>query len=367
MRIIFSNYDDLKNPYYGGGGAVAVHEVAKRLVAKQHAVTVLTGRYPGSQDEVVDGVQYKRIGFHLLDARIGQLVFQFSLPWYAARLQYDVWVESFTPPFSTALLPLFTKKPVVGLTHLLGGKAMKLKYGLPFDIPERLGMRLYHWVIVLQQALKDELYAMSPNTKTYIIPNGVGAEVLGQKPLAKLGYIAFLGRIDYEQKGLDLLLQAYAQVKNQIGLPLKIAGTGLEGDVQRLKKEIVSLGLSAQVELVGKLSGQAKLDFLNQADFFVMSSRIENFALVLLEAFGVGLPAVVFSINGVGWVPDTAALKVEPFDTHAYAQALVRMAHNLEQRQSMGDAARNCATQYSWDNISAEYERVLRHIVEPSE
>jgi glycosyltransferase involved in cell wall biosynthesis len=150
-------------------------------------------------------------------------------------------------------------------------------------------------------------------------------------------------------------------------LPLKIAGTGLEGDVQRLKKEIVSLGLSAQVELVGKLSGQAKLDFLNQADFFVMSSRIENFALVLLEAFGVGLPAVVFSINGVGWVPDTAALKVEPFDTHAYAQALVRMAHNLEQRQSMGDAARNCATQYSWDNISAEYERVLRHIVEPSE
>ncbi|MBX7180163.1 MAG: glycosyltransferase, partial [Saprospiraceae bacterium] len=122
------NYDDIKNPYYGGGGALAVHEVAKRLAARQHEVLVLTGKYPGCKDEIIDGVQYKRIGFHLLDARVGQLAFHFSLPWYAARLQYDIWVESFTPPFSTALLPLFTNKPVVGLTHLLGGKAMKLKY-----------------------------------------------------------------------------------------------------------------------------------------------------------------------------------------------------------------------------------------------
>ncbi len=363
MRIIFSNYDDLKNPYYGGGGAVAVHEVAKRLAARQHTVTVFTGCYPGSTDEVIDGVHYRRVGFHIFDARIGQLAFQFALPWYVARLEFDVWVESFTPPFSTALLPLFTKKPVVGLTHLLGGKAMKLKYGLPFDIPERLGMRLYQHVIVLQQALKDELRKMAPNTKTFIIPNGVDAQVLQQVPVSKPGYIAFLGRIDFEQKGLDLLLQAYAKVKNQVSVPLKIAGTGLEGDLQRLKKEIVSLGLSAQVELVGKLSGQAKLDFLNAADFFVMSSRTENFALVLLEAFGIGLPAVVFNISGVQWVPVTAAVKVEPFNVDAYAQALVSMAHDSEKRTAMGAAARDCAAQYSWDTISAEYERVLLETV----
>lgn len=363
MQVIFSNYDDINNPYYGGGGALAVHEVARRLVARQHQVTVLTGCYPGSKNELIDGVQYKRVGFHLLDARIGQLAFQFALPWHVARLEFDVWVESFTPPFSTALLPLFTKKPVVGLTHLLGGKAMKLKYGLPFDIPERLGMRLYRHVIVLQKALQEELGRMVPQTRTYIIPNGVAEEVLEQKPLPKAGYIAFLGRIDFEQKGLDLLLQAYAKVKNQIGVPLKIAGIGLEGDMQRLRKEIVSLGLSAQVELVGKLSGQAKLDFLNRADFFVMSSRIENFALVLLEAFGVGLPAVVFNIAGVGWVPDTVAVKVEAFNVSAYAQALVDMAHNAEQRREMSQAARNCAAQYSWDTISTEYEKVLLQIV----
>ena len=40
-RIIFSNYDDPKNPFYGGGGARAIHEVAKRL-AVRHDVKIIT-------------------------------------------------------------------------------------------------------------------------------------------------------------------------------------------------------------------------------------------------------------------------------------------------------------------------------------
>ena len=60
-RIIFSNYDDPKNPFYGGGGARAIHEVARRL-AVRHDVKIITGSYPGSRDEMVDGVSYARIG-----------------------------------------------------------------------------------------------------------------------------------------------------------------------------------------------------------------------------------------------------------------------------------------------------------------
>jgi len=42
MKIIISNYDSVKNPYYGGGGATAIHEIASRLT-KKFEVTVLTG------------------------------------------------------------------------------------------------------------------------------------------------------------------------------------------------------------------------------------------------------------------------------------------------------------------------------------
>ena len=126
-KIIISSYDDLKNPYYAGGGAVVVHEVFKRL-KESYKVKVITGKYPGSIDEIVDGVVYERIGTNFFGPRLGQLIFQVILPFYALTEKFDLWVESFTPPFSTAFLPLFSKKPVVGLVHMLSAQDMQMSW-----------------------------------------------------------------------------------------------------------------------------------------------------------------------------------------------------------------------------------------------
>ncbi len=78
--IVFSNYDDIHNPYYAGGGAVATHEMAKRLATK-NKVIILTSRYPNSKNEELDGVIYHRIGLDLFDPRISQTIFQVILPY----------------------------------------------------------------------------------------------------------------------------------------------------------------------------------------------------------------------------------------------------------------------------------------------
>src|SRR5215813_13412307 len=98
-RIIFSNYDDLLNPFYGGGGAAAIHEIGKRLSPKDE-VTILTGKFPGCRTESVDGVQYERLGFTAAGPKLGQVFFHFALPFHAKRRRFDFWVESLTPPFS---------------------------------------------------------------------------------------------------------------------------------------------------------------------------------------------------------------------------------------------------------------------------
>ncbi len=363
MNIIFSNYDDMHNPYYGGGGALAIHEVAKRL-SKNHTVRVITGRYPGSKDEVVDGVAYKRIGLHFFDARVGQLIFYFCLPWYAFTLKFDAWLESFTPPFSAALLPLFTKKPVIGITHLLGGVAMKEKYGLPFHFVEKLFMKAYRNVIVMQEELAKQVHDMSANSNTYIIPNGVSDNYINYLVGPKENYIAFLGRIDLEQKGLDLLLRAYALEKNKIGMKVKIAGNGLEGDVDKVKQLIKRLGLEDSVELLGRLSGKVKEQYLSGADIFVMPSRAENFALVLLEAFCFELPVIAFNIPGVQWSPDACVIKVPCFDVAEFGRTLTELAHNEQQRRAMGQIAKEYVKQYTWDSVAQQYEEVINKIVE---
>ena len=171
-KIIISSYDDSKNPYYGGGGAVAVHEIAKRLVS-EYEITVLTGKYPNSKDENIDGVIYKRVGVSSGYAKLDQLFFHLVLLTRVRDENFDIWIESYTPPFSTSFLPLFTKKPVIGLVHMLSAADMERKYKLPFHLIENLGLRLYENFIVQSEESKKKILQINLKSQVYVIPPGV--------------------------------------------------------------------------------------------------------------------------------------------------------------------------------------------------
>ena len=179
-RLLFSNYDDLRNPYYAGGGARALHEVAKRL-AERHEVTILTGKYPGCSNGLLEGVQYEHAGCSGLGPKLGQLCFHFALPIEARKRAHDLWLESLTPPFSTACLQLFTRKPVVLVTQNLIGKAMARKYKLPFHWFERSGLKTYRYGIALSEPLRKDLLKGNPTMQVTVIPNGVEPALIQQK------------------------------------------------------------------------------------------------------------------------------------------------------------------------------------------
>ena len=106
--IIMSNYDSLKNLYYAGGGAVQTHRLGKAL-RNEYNVMVICGAYPGSQDETIDGVRYRYIGFKHAGPLAGQLLFSLLLPLYALKERYDLWIENFVPPHSTNLFQYLQK------------------------------------------------------------------------------------------------------------------------------------------------------------------------------------------------------------------------------------------------------------------
>jgi hypothetical protein len=155
-KVIISSYDDIKNPYYAGGGAFAIHTLASRLT-KNFDVLIFTGTYSGSVDEVVESVQYKRIGCSLFGPRIAQVFYQIALLRIILTQDFDIWFESFTPPFSTSCLQLFTQKPVVGLVHMLAGEDMTRKYKLPFVFFEKLGLKTYRHFVVLSQHFQEKI------------------------------------------------------------------------------------------------------------------------------------------------------------------------------------------------------------------
>ncbi|MFZ1735598.1 MAG: glycosyltransferase family 4 protein, partial [Candidatus Moraniibacteriota bacterium] len=181
LRIVMSNYDDKRNPWYAGGGAIVVHEVARRL-AKTYSVEVITGSYPGSKKrEVIDGVCYQRVGFSFFGPWIGQLSYWILLPFYSVFRTFDVWIESFVPPFGVSILPWITSKPVIGLIHMLPGMDMWRKYRLPFFLFERMGLRWYDRFIVLSDSMGKAIQKYNKRAKIHVIPNGVDMPNLGKK------------------------------------------------------------------------------------------------------------------------------------------------------------------------------------------
>ncbi len=361
-KIIFSNYDDIKNPYYAGGGSFAVHHVAKYLAQQGNEVTVLTGKYPGAKDEIVDGVKYQRTGLQA-GPKLGQLIFQFTLWYHVLRSDFDVWVESFTPPFSTACLQLFTRKPVIGVTHLLGARNMMKKYKLPFAYFERIGLKTYRNVIALSEHIAELVKQASPNTSVAVIPNGIDSKMANlQISKTASGNALFLGRIDLEHKGIDYLLDAWKLASGKTSKKLLIAGSGRQEEVEWMKSRIIELQLQHSINYLGKVSEEQKSNLLSSAAIVLMPSRFEGQGIVALEAFAYQAALVCFDIPDLDWIPDNCVRKVKAFDTTAFGEAAVDLLENFEAREALQNRAKQFVKGFAWDGILKSYDQLISEV-----
>ena len=177
----------------------------------------------------------------------------------------------------------------------------------------------------------EEASAFVPKEKAWLIPHGIS--LLARLPQAReklrhglrlplASKIAlFLGRL-HPKKGIDLLLSALARRPN-LPVTLLLAGDGESTFVRDLNLQILRLGLSEKVKLLGHVAGQTKELLLQGADFFVLPSRHENFGYAVLEALASGLPVVIS--NQVPFAAEVQKFnlgRVADLDVAALANAL---------------------------------------------
>jgi glycosyltransferase involved in cell wall biosynthesis len=129
------------------------------------------------------------------------------------------------------------------------------------------------------------------------------------------------------RKGFDVLLDAFARA----GLPdarVVIVGDGPE--LPRLRARARELGIAERIHWLGRRDDVA--DVLAGCGVFVLSSRNEGMANVMLEAMAAGTPVVASDISGVrtalGADADGSAAgwMVPPEDADALAAALAEVA-----------------------------------------
>lgn len=361
-KIVLSSYDELSNPYYHGGGAISIHETAKGL-QDTYDVTVVTSKHKAAQqDSTVDGVHYHRIGWTPdWFPPLGQLLFLWLLPFVALRSEFDLWIESFTPPYSTAFLPKWTKKPVIGLAHFLSGSEMQARYHLPFAWIERIGIATYAHIIVPHCVTAEKIKAIAPSAKITVIPNGV--HLPAQTSSRSTQQISFIGRIEIAQKGLDLLINSIKDHPLPAGWKLKIAGSGVTSEVEALKRLIHEAGVQSSVQYVGRMDGTAKATLLSESAIVVVPSRFETFSMVSLEAMAAGVPVISFAIPGLSWLPADGTHQVDAYDTDALGEAIKTLIADPKARAAMGETNRAVAANYSWDRILTQYRTVIEELL----
>lgn len=362
-KLIISSYDDVNNPYYAGGGARIIRQLAAHLTSF-YDVVVITGNYPGAKNVTSGKVVYKRIGFPFVGPKLGQLLFHVFLIFAIKREKFDIWIESFTPPFSTSCLQLFTKKPVVGIVHMLSSEDMQRKYKLPFHLLENRGLRTYKYIIALTEASKRKLRLHNKSAKIYVIPNAIDITAkVATQPSNKEHYILFIGRLEKDQKGLDLLIDAYARIATKTDAKLIIAGTGLQKDVEEIIGQIKKYQLEKKIVLVGQVDGQEKEKLLAKSFLVALPSRFDTAPIVGLEAMKYGKPIVGFAIDGLSWIPTEAILKAKPFNTDELAENMYKILTDRSLHKKLSLASQKAANRFSWERITQEYKKSIDEIL----
>lgn len=191
-----------------------------------------------------------------------------------------------------------------------------------------------------------------------IIPNAVDLplrQVSGTvKAVGDRQIILFLSRFD-RKKGLDVLLEAFAQVRNSgLNAVLVLAGTGDPGLVAQLKQDAERLGISPDVEWAGFLTGDDKWAALRGADVFALPSYSENFGVALVEALASGCPAVLSDQVGIHReISRAGAGLVTQCRAEEVAKALVEVLTNPVLRRRMSESGVRLARQnFSLDAVS---------------
>ncbi|MBF7074876.1 glycosyltransferase [Glaciecola sp. MH2013] len=201
-------------------------------------------------------------------------------------------------------------------------------------------------VVAVSKALQKELIKTVPLFKNRIAYLANPSVVKEMKQLAQQtiegwtreNYFVAIGRLE-QQKGFDLLLQAYAlALKANAQLPLLV----VVGDGSQ-KNQLLTLSKTLNIDHAVVFTGFVPNPYyiLSKACCFVLSSRHEGMPTVLIEALSLNIPSIAFACpTGPA---EIIQHKVNGYllnngDIHALSQAMLSYdelpCENLEQSVS---------------------------------
>ncbi|MEM6721594.1 MAG: glycosyltransferase family 4 protein [Bacteroidota bacterium] len=188
------------------------------------------------------------------------------------------------------------------LLHIFVFEAKKMilmvhSYQVEWHIPKgTLFKKTYnntHAVVAVSEAIQKKLNQLYGFKNQVYIPNYITTEKSSKNTILEVQseYIIAVGRLQNDIKQFDRLIEIYHASKlAEKNIKLFICGDG--NDKESLEKLIVKLQLQEHVKLLGFVKNVT--EYIRNAKFLVLSSRVEGFPMVLIEALQQETPVVSF-------------------------------------------------------------------------
>lgn len=211
---------------------------------------------------------------------------------------------------------------------------------------------------------RDHLDGLGYRGSVLVAPNGVTVPPGWAWDGGSGGYVAFLGRLDPEHKGLDLLLRAVALLPSEARPGLRLHGPDWRGGTALVRRLIDDLDLGRDVELGPALYGDDKWSLLAHAAGFVYPSRWEGFGNSLAEAAALGVPTLATPYPLARDLEQRGACIV----TDATPEALADGLRRLSRREDMSAPAdpSSVAHEFDWDTVAGRWLDHLEGLVRGS-
>ena len=300
-----------------GGSAQVAYQISRRLGQRGHDVTVVASDYATGESRFEDG-PFEVILFPNLIARWGFYVTPGLVRWAREHVSvFDVVHMHTTRTFQNAVVRHFAVR--YGVPYVLSAHGT-----LPVIVERKLAKRIYDLLagrsllasasrLLAVSSLEAEQYgraAGGEDGRVQVIHNGLDLDQFSPLPprgslRQKLGIapeapvVLFLGRL-HRIKGIDLLVEAFAQLRQEVKETILVISGPDEGELDHLRALAGRLGLEESVRFAGPLYGQDKLAAYVDADVIASPGAYEIFGLVPFEALMCGTPAVVGEGSAAG-------------------------------------------------------------------
>lgn len=204
-------------------------------------------------------------------------------------------------------------------------------------------------------------------SEDFILPNGI--ELPEKKEYVKHPNNikgVFIGRIDIYHKGLDILLDAVITISDYLrtnNVTLEIYGPK-NSDYDKLLRKAASHNVEDLFQLKGPVEGEQKKIVLQNADFFIMTSRFEGLPMAMLEALSYSLPCIA---------TDGTYFRTEIESNEAglgcagipeeVSKAIIQLISDMGDIERYRDNAYHLASKYKWEEQAKAFHKIIKNLL----